>query len=121
MPIPWCGYDGVWVGGLHAEAFPQPVAPDPFLPLPAQIAAGWPAASAGGRLQEARALLGAWQAAAAELVLSAPARAEDIELLPSPLIEEWCTATQAAVASRLRRDVAAHSAAPSRAARAMAG
>jgi ATP-dependent helicase/nuclease subunit B len=94
---PVVGYDGVWVGGLHAEAFPQPVAPDPFLPLPAQIAAGWPAASAGGRLEEARALLGAWQAAAAELVLSAPARAEDIELLPSPLIEEWCTETQPSV------------------------
>ena len=39
-------YDGIWVAGLHAEAFPQPVQPDPFLPLPAQIAAGIPAASA---------------------------------------------------------------------------
>jgi len=88
---PVARYDGVWVAGLHAEAFPQPVAPEPFLPLPAQLAAGWPAASAAGRLQEARALLGAWRAAAAELVLSAPSRAEDIELLPSPLLEEWRT------------------------------
>ena len=87
-------YDGLWVAGLHAEAFPQPVAPDPFLPLPAQIAAGWPAATAAGRLQEARALLAAWRAGAAELVLSAPARAEDIELVPSPLIEEWRTGAQ---------------------------
>ncbi|MFZ0501538.1 MAG: hypothetical protein WAM52_20595, partial [Steroidobacteraceae bacterium] len=39
-------YDAVWVGGLNAESFPQPVAPDPFVPLAAQIAAGWPAASA---------------------------------------------------------------------------
>ncbi len=46
-------YDGIWVAGLHAEAFPQPVQPDPFLPLPVQIAAGIPAASAGGRLAEA--------------------------------------------------------------------
>ena len=83
-------YDGVWVAGLDAESFPQPVAPDPFLPLPAQVAAGSPAATAGGRLQEARALLASWRAAAGELVLSAPVRAEDIELLPSPLLEEWC-------------------------------
>lgn len=81
-------YDGVWVAGLHAEGFPQPVAPDPFLPLAAQVTAGWPAATAAGRLQEARSLIAAWRAAAAELVLSAPARAEDLELLPSPLIEE---------------------------------
>lgn len=85
-------YDGVWVGGLDADSFPQPVAPDPFLPLPAQITARWPAATAAGRLEEARALITAWRAAGAELVLSAPARAQDIELLPSPLLEEWRTA-----------------------------
>lgn len=93
-------YDGVWVAGLNAEAFPQPVAPDPFVPLPAQIAAGWPAANAAGRLQEARALIAAWRAAAAELVLSAPARAEDIELLPSPLLEEWRTAARPSARTR---------------------
>ena len=85
-------YDGIWVAGLHAEAFPQPVQPDPFLPLPAQIAAGIPAASAGGRLAEARALLAAWRAATGELVLSAPARSEDLELLPSPLLVQWMDA-----------------------------
>lgn len=82
-------YDGIWVAGLHAEAFPQPVQPDPFLPLAAQIAAGMPTASAGGRLAEARALITAWRAATRELVLSAPARIEDLELLPSPLLAEW--------------------------------
>jgi probable DNA repair protein len=95
-------YDGVWVAGLNAESFPQPVAPEPFLPLPAQIAAGWPAASAAGRLQEARALMAAWRAGAAELLLSAPARAEDIELLPSPLLEEWRTPARRP-SSRTRR------------------
>ena len=84
-------YDGVWVAGLTAEGFPQPVAPDPFLPLEAQVAAGWSAATAAGRLEEARALFAGWRSAADELVLSAPARAEDIELLPSPLLEEWRT------------------------------
>ena len=87
-------YDAVWVGGLSAESLPQPVAPDPFVPLAAQIAAGWPAASAAGRLQESRALIAAWRAAGAELVLSAPARDGDIELLPSPLLEEWRSAAE---------------------------
>jgi ATP-dependent helicase/nuclease subunit B len=96
-------YDGLWVAGLSADSFPQPVAPDPFLPLAAQIAAGWPAATAPGRLQEARALVAAWRAAGAELVLSAPARAEDIELLPSPLLEEWRTA--ALPSSRTRASI----------------
>lgn len=93
-------YDAVWVGGLDAESFPQPVAPDPFVPLRAQIAAGWPAASAAGRLEEARALLTAWRAAGAELVLSAPARDGDIELLPSPLLEEWRSAAEPAAEER---------------------
>jgi ATP-dependent helicase/nuclease subunit B len=82
-------YDGIWVAGLHAEAFPQPVQPDPFLPLAAQLSAGIPAASAAGRLAEARALVAAWRAATEELVLSAPARSDDLELLPSPMLREW--------------------------------
>ncbi|HEY6514671.1 MAG TPA: PD-(D/E)XK nuclease family protein [Steroidobacteraceae bacterium] len=100
---PVAQYDGVWVAGLNADSFPQPVAPDPFLPLAAQIAAAWPAATAAGRLQEARALIATWRAAAAELVLSAPARTEDIELLPSPLLEEWRAA--APRATRIRNSV----------------
>ena len=82
-------YDAIWVGGLRAEGLPEPVQPDPFLPLTAQLSAGIPAASAAGRLQEARSLIRAWRAAADELVLSAPARSEDLELLPSPLLAPW--------------------------------
>ena len=82
-------YDAIWVAGLHAEAFPQPVQPDPFIPLAAQLAAGVPAASAAGRLSEARALLSSWRQGADELVLSAPARSEDLQLLSSPLLAEW--------------------------------
>jgi ATP-dependent helicase/nuclease subunit B len=92
---PVAQYDGVWVAGLSADSFPQPVAPDPFLPLSAQIAARWPAATAAGRLEEARALIAAWRTAGAELVLSAAARMQDIELLPSPLLEEFRTAAPA--------------------------
>lgn len=79
-------YDGIWVAGLHAEAFPQPPQPDPFLPLAAQVAAGVPSASAAGRLAQARAQLAAWRRSADELVLSAPAQRFDLELQPSPLL-----------------------------------
>jgi ATP-dependent helicase/nuclease subunit B len=89
LAAPVVRYDAIWIAGLHAEAFPQPVQPDPFLALAAQLAVGVPAASASGRLAEARALLASWRASADELVLSAPSRAEDLELLPSPLLAQW--------------------------------
>jgi ATP-dependent helicase/nuclease subunit B len=89
LAAPVVRYDAIWIAGLHAEAFPQPVQPDPFIPLSAQLAAGVPAASASGRLTEAHALVSSWREGADELVLSAPARSEDLELLPSPLLAEW--------------------------------
>ncbi|MGH8277714.1 MAG: PD-(D/E)XK nuclease family protein, partial [Steroidobacteraceae bacterium] len=76
-------YDGIWVGSLSADVLPQPVAPDPFLPLAAQVAAGLPEASAAGRRSQARALLAAWRASTTELVLSVPAREGDLPVLPS--------------------------------------
>jgi ATP-dependent helicase/nuclease subunit B len=79
-------YDGIWVAGLHADSLPQPVAPDPFLPLTAQRAAGVPQASSAGRWRQAQRLLAAWQAGTRCLVLSAPGHAGDLELLPSPLL-----------------------------------
>ncbi len=76
-------YDGIWVASLSADVLPQPLAPDPFLPLHAQRQAGLPAASAAGRRAEAQALLAAWRRSTPELVLSVPARDGDLELLPS--------------------------------------
>ena len=99
LAAPVVTYDAIWVAGLHAEAFPQPVQADPFLPLAAQLAAGVPAASPGGRLSEAQALLAAWREGADELVLSAPARSEDLELLPSPLLAEWLEASSQGASS----------------------
>jgi len=98
-------YDGIWVAGLNAEAFPQPVQLDPFLPYGSQLAAGIPAASADGRLAEAHSLLAAWRAATDDLVLSAPRRVEDLELLPSPLLARWLAET-----SRTRQEAARTSA-----------
>ena len=79
-------YDGIWVGSLSADVLPQPVTPDPFLPLRAQIDAGVPEATVTGRRQQARELLAAWSAGAGELVLSFAAREGDLELLPCPCL-----------------------------------
>ena len=85
-------YDGIWVAGLDAGTWPQPLQINPFLPVAVQRAAGIPAASAQGRTAQARALMLAWRAAADDLVFSVPAREEDLELMPSPLLAEWASA-----------------------------
>ncbi|MEP7245101.1 MAG: PD-(D/E)XK nuclease family protein, partial [Gammaproteobacteria bacterium] len=104
-------YDGIWAAGLHADAWPQPVQPDPFLPLAAQIAAGVPQASSTGRAAEANALLAAWRSCTPELVMSAPLRAEDVQLSPSPFLAQYAANSAPATAApslwlplRLRRE-----------------
>ncbi len=104
-------YDGIWVAGLYADVWPAPVQPDAFIPLPSQIAAGVPAASAAGRAAEARSLMSAWAAATSELVLSAPTRADDVQLSPSPLVARFATPSDESsktlslwLPQRLRRD-----------------
>jgi ATP-dependent helicase/nuclease subunit B len=79
-------YDGIWVAHLSADALPASLAPDPYLPLAAQLAAGLPQASAPARRGEAEALLRAWRAGTDALVLSVPQREGDLEVLPSPLL-----------------------------------
>ncbi len=82
-------YDGIWVASLSAEVLPQPIAPDAFVPLRAQRAAGVPQASAPARTAGGLGLLAAWARASPELVLSVPAREKDLELLPTPLVGPW--------------------------------
>ncbi len=81
-------YDGIWIAGLHAEAWPPPPAPNPFIPLSAQIRAGVPGVTAASNLERARGLLDRWRRSAPELVLSWPAHRDDLDCLISPLIEE---------------------------------
>lgn len=84
-------YDGIWVARLGADVLPAPLAPDPFLPLPAQVRAGLPQAGAAARRAQAQALLRAWRRGTGTLVLSAPEREGDLELLPSPLLAGFPT------------------------------
>ena len=100
-------YDGIWACGLSADVLPQPVQPDPFLPLAAQLRAAIPSASSAGRLREAHALLQRWRASTPQLVLSVPLLREDTELQMSPLLAAWPPQARAArlpaLAQRLHR------------------
>ena len=89
LEAPIIRYDGIWVSGLQVATWPPPVQPNPFFSAGAQRAANIPAATLAGRMAEARALMHAWRASAADLVFSTCRREEDIELAPSPLLNEW--------------------------------
>ena len=69
---PLIGYDGIWVAGLSSESWPLPPRADPFVPLAAQHAAGFPPASPRGQLQQARRAMSNWQRCARALVYSWP-------------------------------------------------
>ena len=84
---PLIAYDGIWVAGLSAESWPEPARADPFVPIAAQRAAGFPPASAPRQLAIARQALAAWRRCTRELVLSWPEADGDIELQPSHLLE----------------------------------
>ncbi len=79
-------YDGIWVMGLTADAWPLPPAPDPLIPLSLQIAAGVPSAHASTRLTEARLAVDAWRRCSDDLRLSWPRQREGIDMQPSPLL-----------------------------------
>ncbi len=86
---PSLALDGLWVCGLHAEAWPRAPRPDPFLPWELQAAAGIPEATADGMLELARAMTERWATSAAEVLFSRPLRIDDEDCLPSPLILEF--------------------------------
>ena len=83
---PGLGLDSLWVAGLTATAWPRPVRIDAFLPIEAQRRLAMPRASAEGSVAEAEAVVAAWQAQAAALVLSSPLREDDTDVDASPLL-----------------------------------
>lgn len=83
---PLVRYDGIWVMGLTADAWPLPPAPDPLIPLSLQMAAGVPSAHASARLTEARLAMAAWRRCSDQLRLSWPRQREGIDMQPSPLL-----------------------------------
>jgi len=81
-------FDCLWVSGLAEEAWPLKARPHPFLPVALQKKAGIPEAAAETSLALDRRITEGWLGAAAEAVLSWPAKDGDRDLLPSPLIAD---------------------------------
>lgn len=83
---PGLRFDGLWVAGLTAGAWPRPVAVDPLLPIEVQRRLGMPGATAEDRVADARAIIDCWRAQAESLVLSWPCRENDTDVDGSPLV-----------------------------------
>jgi probable DNA repair protein len=82
-------FDAQWVLGLHDGRWPQPVTPDPFIPLSLQRAHGLPGCDPALELARARQIT-MQLAVAAPTVVFSHARADgDEELRPSPLIRNF--------------------------------
>jgi probable DNA repair protein len=79
-------YDGIWVAGLSAEAWPQAASPDPLIPMGLQAATGMPMASPEGQLQLAHEALERWRQATPSLTLSCARTDGELPLAPSPLL-----------------------------------
>jgi probable DNA repair protein len=86
-------YDGVWVAGLSADAWPAPARPDPLIPLALQRAAGMPGVSAAAQLRQARELQRQWICSSAQCVLSWSPGAPDLPSDASALLLETAAAT----------------------------
>ncbi len=77
---PGVGFDGLWVTGLGAPAWPRAASPDPFIPVWVQERLGMPGATGAACLAEAVATTAAWLGSAAEVVFSWPLRQDDAQV-----------------------------------------
>jgi probable DNA repair protein len=91
-------YDGVWIAGLTADAWPAPAEPDPLIPMALQLAAGVPGATAAGQRQRALAALGNWGRAARSCQWSWARSDGDLDCAPSRLLAE-CAASEVPTAA----------------------
>ena len=100
-------YDGIWVAGLSAEAWPPAASPDPLIPIGLQAATGMPMASPEGQLQLAHEALQRWRRATGSLTLSCARSDGELPLAPSPLLPNW-EGVQEAQAFALEPWIVAH-------------
>lgn len=82
-------FDLLWIAGMSAERWPQPVAPSPLLPLAWQRARGVPRADAAGSLAFARAVTVAFAHAADDVCASHAVFVDGFERAGSALTAAW--------------------------------
>jgi ATP-dependent helicase/nuclease subunit B len=79
-------FDGLWVAGMSAGAWPKAAAQDPFLPVSLQDELGMPGVTAERALAEAVNVTDAWVAGAGEVTFSWPLRQDDAVVEPSRVL-----------------------------------
>jgi ATP-dependent helicase/nuclease subunit B len=79
-------YDGIWIAGLTADAWPAPMRPDPLIPWGLQRAAALPMASPEGALRSAENAMQRWRQATDDLVFSYASSDGDLPRHASPLL-----------------------------------
>ena len=79
-------YDGIWIAGLTADAWPAPMRPDPLIPWALQRAASLPLASPEGALRSAEEAMRRWRQATDQLVFSYASSDGDLPRHASPLL-----------------------------------
>jgi probable DNA repair protein len=79
-------FDSLWICGMDAVRWPPPAEPDAFIPLPLQLRAGVPEATAAGMREKYHEHFLNLSAAATEVVFSWARVDEDVEQHPSPWI-----------------------------------
>ena len=82
-------YDGIYVCGMQADAWPSPARADPFVPYLLQQALGVPEASALGQSQRAQLAMQQWAESTPDLHYSSALRDGETELQPSPLLRAY--------------------------------
>lgn len=102
---PGVRYDGIYVCGLQADAWPSPARADPFVPYLLQQALGVPESSALGQSQRAQLAMRQWAESTPQLHYSSAARDGETELQASPLLRAYGDRTESSPRSfaRLRR------------------
>lgn len=81
-------FDGLWIAGLHSEAWPPPMRPNPLIPLSLQRQAGVPGAAPDSHARHARSLMQQLWRSANQVVVSAAHRRGDEQLTPTPALAE---------------------------------
>jgi ATP-dependent helicase/nuclease subunit B len=79
-------YDGIWIAGLTADAWPAPMRPDPLIPWALQRASALPTSSPEGALRLAEDAMRRWRQATDQLVFSYASSDGDLPRHASPLL-----------------------------------